>query len=446
MPRKLKKFCRITKYLENIDKDLHQTFDDLCLFSVFSNRGGNGVTFLYPDSSTYRKKIMDAAYSGEPELAVSMIKALVLRDYLPKTSDFKGKAIANALGYKLEVDKADEKSVSLKGGLTLKLDTGFAPLRSDDRVAVYKLSGSGMLPTSGAKVETQPKQRGGNLGGAPSILNKVAEYVAEQYKTGRHDIYKYILACVYKQALDNTELLDYVYKNMCATERASFYNILQPYSNKLSGISEDFQKKLEEFAKECTTNYKNDEKLLSKWRENRNAVIKAYRSKHTNTSELDIVEYKKKYDEQVSIFQVSNPLDYAARAKKSYGDDSNRLAKDLLTMYCYLSAIIESEGDDTYYYTCYIWNMKNSYNTRDKINSMHNEVASHLTLFGNLAKSDVFKYIPTCSDEIPQKENDTRYSIEGQYLPEPTSVRELFSVEKNPTKDKHGGFDIESMV
>ena len=45
--KKVKKFCRVTKFLQQTDKDLHQALDDLCLFGLFRTRG-RGVTFLYP--------------------------------------------------------------------------------------------------------------------------------------------------------------------------------------------------------------------------------------------------------------------------------------------------------------------------------------------------------------------------------------------------------------
>ena len=86
--KKVKKFCRVTKFLEQTDKDLYQALDDLCLFGLFRTRG-RGVTFLYPTDKSYRKKIIDSAYSNTPEKAVDMIRSLVLLDYLPSPNDFK---------------------------------------------------------------------------------------------------------------------------------------------------------------------------------------------------------------------------------------------------------------------------------------------------------------------------------------------------------------------
>ena len=149
---KLKKFCRLTQYLEQVDKDLYQAFDDLCLFGLFRVRG-NGVTFLYPTNKAYRKKIIDHTYSNNPEKAIDMVKALVLLDYIPRPSEFKSKTVVNSLHLPVAVSKADTKEVELKSGHTLTVAKDFATLRADDPVAVYHMSGTGELPMTGEKVK-----------------------------------------------------------------------------------------------------------------------------------------------------------------------------------------------------------------------------------------------------------------------------------------------------
>jgi hypothetical protein len=44
-------------------------------------RNANGITFLYPKEKAYRQKIVNAAYSTDPNVAVDMIKSLVLQGY-----------------------------------------------------------------------------------------------------------------------------------------------------------------------------------------------------------------------------------------------------------------------------------------------------------------------------------------------------------------------------
>ncbi|MGK0368102.1 MAG: hypothetical protein ACI9QD_001243, partial [Thermoproteota archaeon] len=138
----VKKFCRITKYLETIDKELYTILDDLCLFGLFRSRG-SGVTFLYPTDKSYRKSIAKEAYGNTPEKAVDMIKALVLSDYLEKPADFSNKKdnIGNMLRKKLEIDKVEGDVVLLKGGLKLTMSKFKA--MSGDSLAVYCLAGKG---------------------------------------------------------------------------------------------------------------------------------------------------------------------------------------------------------------------------------------------------------------------------------------------------------------
>lgn len=453
MPR-LKKFCRLTKYLENIDKNLYQTFDDLCLFSLFSTRGGRGVTFLYPSDASYRKKIINLAYSNTPEKAVDMLKSLVIMDYLPKPVDFKNKKddIPNSLRKKLEVDDADAKEVKLKGGLKLVLDTGFTPLRSDDPVVVYKLSGKGELSTSGLASTMkymQNKRGGGYYRGGASGLSLVADKVVEKYSSGVQNIYKIFLAYVYKQASEKGgEFLKYVYEHMCATERASFYNILQPYStSNTADIPQDVCFGLSVMVNNCDTCIEKMEHFVGKWKVNRDDVITKARTylNITNVQEL----YKTKYNAQKNIISSSSKaLDYARKTRNYYSDKSDKsddkLASDLMSIYSFLSILLE-KTDPSYYQNCYIWSMKNTFKDKSNITSSYNDAAHHITLYGNLLKTDAFDYIPTISTECFQDDSYTKYTTGQSSLPEPDS-KDMISIEKNSIVAVYGGSDVAAMV
>ena len=204
--KKVKKFCRVTKFLEQTNKDLYQALDDLCLFGLFRTRG-RGVTFLYPTDKSYRKKIIDHAYSNNPEKAVDMIKALVLLDYLPSPTDFNNKKddIPNALHKKLEVDSADANGVKLKSGHKLEVDKSFVPLRAGEPVAVYKISGKGELPLTGAAStmkynnKSKGEYRGGSLEKSDEI--KITECVESIYAKGEKKIYRTVMSLIYQYAV-----------------------------------------------------------------------------------------------------------------------------------------------------------------------------------------------------------------------------------------------------
>jgi hypothetical protein len=232
---KVKKFCRITKFLEQTDKSLFQVLDDLCLLGLFRVRG-NGVTFLYPADAAYRKKIVTAAYSNSPEKAIDMVKALIIKDFLPGAASFKSKHddIPNMLHQKTEVDvaKSTDKTVVLKSGHKLELDSSYVPIRRDDPVAVYKMTGKGELPTSGPKSMGKYMQK--KTGGAPSMPEDTAERVVAKcvertYASGNKEVYKAVMSALYKFVADKPEK-NLVLNRMCASARASFYNIFSPYS------------------------------------------------------------------------------------------------------------------------------------------------------------------------------------------------------------------------
>jgi hypothetical protein len=170
---KLKKFCKITRYIEQIDGELSQMIADLCLDRLFIPRGVNGITFLYPKEPSYRKEIIASAYSDNPEKAIQMLESLIVLDYLPRPGDFvlKKDDIPNSLRQKIEITSADASSVKLACGAILKPDPGFAPISTRENMAVYYLTGT-QIPLNGSKATMKyaskrrgTKTKGGYHGG-----------------------------------------------------------------------------------------------------------------------------------------------------------------------------------------------------------------------------------------------------------------------------------------
>lgn len=150
---KVKKFCKILKYIEQIDSELYQMIIDLCLERLFIPRGTAGITFLYPKEKSYREEILSYGYSEDPEKAIQMLESLILLDYLPKPEDFilKKDDIPNALRQKIDVKSADVSSVHLGCGCKLAPDNKFVPMEDRKNMAVYTLSGSGRIPLDAPK-------------------------------------------------------------------------------------------------------------------------------------------------------------------------------------------------------------------------------------------------------------------------------------------------------
>jgi len=176
MARSVKKFCSINQWLEKVDKKLYKVFDDLCLHRLLvPTRGTSGITFLYPSDAAYKKEIMEAAYSDNPEKAVQMLQALALKTYLPSAKHFVEQKtdIPNKLNQRVEIGRVEATKIHLKCGGTLVLPTGskkFTPRKDRENMAVWMYTGSKMMPLDGKASVGPAKKVGGNY----SIESKAA--------------------------------------------------------------------------------------------------------------------------------------------------------------------------------------------------------------------------------------------------------------------------------
>lgn len=240
MPPKnqVKKFCSISKYIQQNDKEFYQALDDLCLFGLFRPRG-NGVTFLYPDKD-YRKKIVKEAYSDSPESAVEMVRNLVLLDFLPNHLDFDKKTIATALHKKLEVESAEKDHVTLKSKHKIVKETKFITLRNNDPVALYLLTGKGILPVSTERVDTRLEDRNHQEkegGGVKFNLAELTQFIESRFNsssdgqnTGRIKIYQAVMGLFYECLIENygehKSVIDEIYYYVGPSALASYYIII----------------------------------------------------------------------------------------------------------------------------------------------------------------------------------------------------------------------------
>lgn len=430
-PKKLKKFCGITKFIQQNDKDLHQALDDLCLFGLFRSRG-RGVTFLYPSDKAYRKKIIDHAYSNNPEKAVDMVRALVLLDYLPSPTDFKNKKddISNALHKKLEVDSADAKEVKLKSGHKLVIDSTYKHLRDGDPVALYTMSGKGELPTTGTAATMKYNNKSDmRMGGAlMSDAIAITKCVENLYIAGHKNIYKTVVCLIYQYVtVTDTSAIPLIYNRVCAMARASFYNILRPWHkeenstiNKL--IAEMRLKLIEEQSSEkihqLIQNYGGSEYNKSL----QNLIIAM--GNPIDTSNRDKIRDK-------LLKEIKDPINARLSVlnayKTFYGNNNNaeimeKIYRDLLTVYCYLSALNE-RGDPYYFQTTFRFVMQHVFNHNNSFSESCNETVYNLSVFYNLAKADAFLYTPVydftqihdyvdLEGGLPDPNDDTKFTTQ----------------------------------
>jgi hypothetical protein len=142
MAKQLKKFCRITKYIEKTDPKLHEILDNLCLLGAFRTRRGHmGLTFVWPAKETIAKleKIM---YTDDIDKGCDIILAHIIHDYLPSGAVWNTKKsdIPNGLNKKIEIKSAAGTKVELADGAVLELDAKFKTFsRNAEHEAVWRV-------------------------------------------------------------------------------------------------------------------------------------------------------------------------------------------------------------------------------------------------------------------------------------------------------------------
>jgi hypothetical protein len=424
--KKVKKFCRVTKFLEQTDKDLYQALDDLCLFGLFRTRG-RGVTFLYPTDKSYRKKIIDHAYSNNPEKAVDMIKALVLLDYLPSPTDFKNKKddIPNALHKKLEVDSADSKEVKLKSGHKLSVNKSFTSLRAGEPVAVYDISGKGELSLMGtaSTMKYNNKTKGGYRGGAldKSDEIKLTECVERIYASGEDKIYMTVMSLIYQYAVEKAgpDVKNLINNRLCASARASFYNIVSPWS-----LEKDYNISNMIRDADLVSLVNCDTATVSALVNKRIPEYKIQLANLIGETDRSVTEPRdKKRKELINV--IKTPTEARTKVLTAYEGDSSRLYKDLLTVYCYIAALNEAE-DPSYFTNSFVFVMKHIFNHNNSFSESVNETVYNLSIYYNLIKSDAFLYMPVSDkDQI-----DPLYTDKHSILPDPND-ESLFTIQFN---------------
>jgi len=158
--KKLHKYCRIFRWIEAKDGGLASAIRDLCMEGALSSGRRPGVTFLYPTEAV-RKKIVDSAFSPDPEQAVRLLKAHIIPDSVQTAADFR-KGVGSHLGVKLEVEAASGSSVTLKGGAKLKIASDFRSLGKDN-IAVWEVE-SGEVVLEGPEFSPLPRGRSDHAG------------------------------------------------------------------------------------------------------------------------------------------------------------------------------------------------------------------------------------------------------------------------------------------
>ena len=140
-PETVRKFPSLINYIREKNSDLYDFLIETATLSYLEREGGKlGLTFLMP-SKEYLVRAKKAFADWDYELSLGMIKALIVRGYLPDGAAWEERKadIPNALGRRVPVEDAKGSKVKLVGGAILTLNKEYVPIRS--HTAIWDMAG-----------------------------------------------------------------------------------------------------------------------------------------------------------------------------------------------------------------------------------------------------------------------------------------------------------------
>lgn len=392
----LKKFCNLDNYVEQVDPAFYAVFEKTCQYGLLRPaRGSTGITLLFPKDKAYRDNIIKTVYSSAPEPAIDMLKALVLKDFYPNLASFKNAPINN-LNQKLIIDSITDKAVKLVGGLEITPDPKFMPMSFRTNIAVYLVSGKGEMPTKNpvTAFESKPLKSGGF-----SFYSKgpMQELVAKQYAGEIGLIQNIYVKKVYLQLKE----------------------LMRPFmGDENSGELKELKSKVREF---LGNDEFSDSYLLDMFCDERcNGVVlecmrsTEYRPAFNKITKAHYIAMKNSFLEtpngnDVSVKDphrlkgISNPIDIRLKVMEHYNNDKQRVGRDLFIVYCNISRDQWNTSVDAVdLFNNFAYVVGNVYTKCTDMVSQDFDIPRDLTIYGNLLKSDVFKYVAqTTFDSAP---------------------------------------------
>jgi hypothetical protein len=411
MPNKqLKKFCKLDTYIEQKDMDFYKVFNQVCSGHILRPvRGSDGVTFLYPKEKSYRQKIINSVYGDNPENAVKMIKALVIRGYYPNTKSFTGE-ISNTLQQKIPIGEVTDKHVKIGKDLVIEKDPNFSTFGSHNNMAVYILSGKGEMPLDGPKASElleKPRVGGGNSSSEKDKLHSILQSIYSGQIEQENNIYvkKVFLQLKYLCDIADVEkstLLDYL-----GNDEISDSYLLDMYCEKF-----------------CTNFFSTVCKCMD--------VNSSYFDKLNNITKQHYIDAKKcvlgdssnnNSKDPDRMKNLQSPMDIRDRVNTLYNSDNDRIAKDLFIVFCNINKDLwMTSYNKVESYENFAYMASKIYTCKLDIINTGFDIPRDLTLYGNLLKSDVFLYSPQAEfsnvtlpvpETLPSPMNMSLYSLCG---------------------------------
>lgn len=233
--KRLQKYGRIIKYIEDCHSDLYEMIDNLGIFNSFTPRKGGGVTFILPNSECLAK-LNEETYGDNPDNAINILKSMILLVTLKDTSDWDKMRddIPNLLDQKLKVKKISANGVMLENGATLKLDSNFQTMESRQNMAVWQLV-QGEIPLNGPPTEfkyVKALRKTKNVKREDSNEDRIAyarniEHASE--REGQVVYLREMASLLHHLKNHRRDLFDVCQSMLDVSPRISFYILLEPY-------------------------------------------------------------------------------------------------------------------------------------------------------------------------------------------------------------------------
>lgn len=238
----MKKFPRISDYLEVHHPDVYQLLVDSGMIGNLTPKRGAGRTFLIPDSKLVKeiRKLLNSGDDG-PEKGTEILGSLIIKDYLPTPKDWAAKSddIPNVMGKKVQVKSTNANSVELVAG-KLELDKTYMPFSRQGKAprgntAVWKLTGhvphDAKVPDATGKYlrKGAPKQGAFEFAGNERIsLVELTRRIIADLEQGKQHPFEEALAGLIDNCADDELCKVWVCMNLAHGPAAAYFQVFQP--------------------------------------------------------------------------------------------------------------------------------------------------------------------------------------------------------------------------
>lgn len=238
----MKKFPRISDYLEVHHPDVYQLLVDSGMIGNLTPKRGVGRTFLVPDSKLVKeiRKLLDSVDDG-PEKASEIIGSLIIKDYLPSPKEWKEHQddIPNVMGKKVQIKSVNGSKVELVAG-TIEPDKKYVPFERQGNAprgntAVWKLSGhvphDAKVPDATGKYTRPGAPKSGSFEFSKDEninLMELTRRIISDLESGKEQPFEEALAGLLDTCVGDQLCKTWICMNLAHGPAAAYFQVFQP--------------------------------------------------------------------------------------------------------------------------------------------------------------------------------------------------------------------------